>query len=227
MRNALRRLLGSEVQTASLKATEGSPERFPQPASLPADFPEESYLLNNPDVAAAVKSGAIASGHDHWLRFGFQEGRSLVFAGTASAPEPQLGAEAEAKPVPSAKPFLQLEDRAPSSQTAVDLFRDRWASDLGDLLGVTGSGTAKLFTQDRRPEQLARAFGKAGRIEGMSVLELGPLEAAHTWCLERLGASSIVAVEFEWRSILEMPYHQGVAWPTELQVSIRRRGQVP
>jgi hypothetical protein len=108
-----------------------------------------------------------------WLR----EGRSLGIL------------EDNSRPMPN--PFFRLEDRAPSYQTAVNLFRDRWASDLSEILGVSGSGPARLFTQDKRPEQLANSLGKDGRIDGMTVLELGPLEAAHTWFLEKLGANDV------------------------------------
>ncbi|MGA7614822.1 MAG: radical SAM protein [Thermoanaerobaculia bacterium] len=38
-------------------------------------FDEEFYLRTYPDVAAAVASGALGSGRDHYLRFGKDEGR--------------------------------------------------------------------------------------------------------------------------------------------------------
>lgn len=43
-----------------------------------AIFNERFYLDNNLDVKAAVTSGAISSGLEHFQRFGFQEGRTLV-----------------------------------------------------------------------------------------------------------------------------------------------------
>jgi len=41
-------------------------------------FDEELYLIANPDVQAAVASGAIASGAQHYEQFGRVEGRSLL-----------------------------------------------------------------------------------------------------------------------------------------------------
>lgn len=41
-------------------------------------FDESSYLDANPDVAAAVTSGALSSGGEHWIRHGQYEGRRLA-----------------------------------------------------------------------------------------------------------------------------------------------------
>jgi hypothetical protein len=41
---------------------------------IPADFDEAKYLLNNPDVAAAVKSGAMPSGAYHYAMYGMGAG---------------------------------------------------------------------------------------------------------------------------------------------------------
>lgn len=42
------------------------------------DFVDEVYYLsNNPDVAAAVASGAIANGYTHFVNFGINEGRAV------------------------------------------------------------------------------------------------------------------------------------------------------
>lgn len=90
--------------------------------------------------------------------------------------------------------LAKFEGRAPSAQTAVDVFRGRWASDLRPLLGVEGTGSNLLFTQDRRPDQAAAAFGRSD-FQGFDILEIGPLEAAHTWLLEKLGARAITCVE--------------------------------
>lgn len=90
--------------------------------------------------------------------------------------------------------LAKFEGRAPSAQTAVDVFRGRWASDLRPLLGVEGTGSNLLFTQDPRPEQAATAFGRSDFL-GFDILEIGPLEAAHTWVLEKLGARTVTCVE--------------------------------
>jgi hypothetical protein len=41
------------------------------------DFAESAYLSANPDVAARVRSGELASGYHHWLAEGRAAGRSL------------------------------------------------------------------------------------------------------------------------------------------------------
>lgn len=41
-------------------------------------FDENWYLEAYPDVAEAVKKGAFESGRDHFLRFGYFEGRALT-----------------------------------------------------------------------------------------------------------------------------------------------------
>jgi SAM-dependent methyltransferase len=41
----------------------------------------------------------------------------------------------------------------------------------------------------------AKHLGRGSRFDGISVLELGPLEAAHTYQLDQLGAARILAIE--------------------------------
>ncbi|MDP2271794.1 MAG: hypothetical protein Q8N23_33055 [Archangium sp.] len=41
----------------------------------PCDFNESTYLTLNPDIAAAVRRGAVVSGASHYLQFGAREGR--------------------------------------------------------------------------------------------------------------------------------------------------------
>ncbi|NES02340.1 MAG: hypothetical protein F6K22_05510 [Okeania sp. SIO2F4] len=45
-------------------------------------FFESEYLLENPNVAAAVNSGLIPSGFDHYLQFGQFELRPAAFTGS-------------------------------------------------------------------------------------------------------------------------------------------------
>lgn len=90
----------------------------------------------------------------------------------------------------------KFELRYPSPQTAVDIFAGSWASDLSKVCQVVGTGRADLFVGDGRPKQAAEALGnRDGHLDGMRLLELGPLEAAHSFQLERLGAASIVGIE--------------------------------
>lgn len=90
--------------------------------------------------------------------------------------------------------MIRFENRAPSAQTAVDVFRDRWACDLSPLIGVDGTGPNPLFTHDPRPQLAATAFGLQN-YSGLHILEIGPLEAAHTYCLEKMGAASVTCIE--------------------------------
>ena len=83
----------------------------------------------------------------------------------------------------------------PSHNNAVDIFASEWASDLAEVLpGVPHSGTP-MFYQDERPRQAARYLGEYSKFENMTILELGPLEGAHSYQLEQLGAKTIVAIE--------------------------------
>ena len=80
-------------------------------------------------------------------------------------------------------------DAAPGVQQTVDVFRGDWASRL-PLPGVT-SGTVELF-EDARIRWL---IDRLGGVNGMDVLELGPLEGGHSWMLEQAGAASVHAIE--------------------------------
>jgi hypothetical protein len=68
---------------------------------------------------------------------------------------------------------------------------------------VSGTGRSLLFTEDKRPQQAAIALGVNGSFEGFNIIELGPLEAAHTYSLENLGAASITAVEANAEAFLK------------------------
>lgn len=145
-------------------------------------FDEYRYLQERPDVAEAVRAGQFTSGRHHYDLFGRTEA-------SPSLPEPEVPASSPADP------FGRFEHRRPSPQTAVDVFQGRWASDLGPVLGVTGTGSTPLFERDGRPFLAAKVLGASERLDGMDVLELGPLEGGHTFQLEQLGARSVTAVE--------------------------------
>src|SRR5437764_1159033 len=92
-------------------------------------------------------------------------------------------------------PFgTKFEERAPAHANAIDIFAGRWAADLSEFDPAWRGGDAKLAV-DPRPGYAARYLGTAGYLDGMTVLELGPLEGAHTYQLEQLGAARILAVE--------------------------------
>lgn len=171
-------------------------------------FDETGYLRENPDVAAAVQAGQFTSGQQHFEMYGRRESRRFAAEpAPPSAPQPSgsehdssekngPGHDGSAPPAErTIHSLIRFERRAPSPQNAVDIFRDRWASDLGSVLGVSGTGTVPLFAGDDRPRMAAGVFGTEGRLDGLDVLELGPLEGGHTYQLEQLGARSVTAVE--------------------------------
>lgn len=79
---------------------------------------------------------------------------------------------------------------APSVQNALDIFRGEWVGALPPSLQTTCAGTLPLF-DDPRIHWAAEHLSLAGR----SVLELGPLEASHSFMLEKLGAARVMAIE--------------------------------
>ena len=83
-------------------------------------------------------------------------------------------------PVPQL--FAGSEMRSPSHQNAVDMIPG-WSSRFPSHFGIE-AGKLPLF-QDPR---IAWAIGTFGDLTGRSVLELGPLEAAHTSMLAKAGA---------------------------------------
>ena len=98
--------------------------------------------------------------------------------------------------------FEKFEHRAPAHQNAVDLFKGKWASRLGDVGAVAESGQLGLFVSGLATSA-AQHLGVDGRFDGMTALELGPLEGAHTYQLEQLGARSIVAIEANAEAFLK------------------------
>src|SRR6187200_3094366 len=99
--------------------------------------------------------------------------------------------------------FRKFEHRGPSHQNAVDIFQGKWASDFSEVCPGLRAGQRQLFTLDSRPRNAARLLGVNGRLDGMRVLELGPLEGAHTYQLEKLGAARVLAVEANAEAFLK------------------------
>lgn len=89
---------------------------------------------------------------------------------------------------------------APCVQNALDIFQGEWATKLPSPAGMDwASGTVPAFDDPR-----LRWFIKEIRgIEGMSVLELGPLEGEHTFMLEKAGAARILSIEANKRAFLK------------------------
>jgi hypothetical protein len=80
---------------------------------------------------------------------------------------------------------------APSAQTAIDAVPDAWASKFPPPLSDIRAGSAELF-QDPR---VLWAFDRIGGVANATVLDLGPLEGAHSYMAELAGARSVVGVE--------------------------------
>jgi hypothetical protein len=88
---------------------------------------------------------------------------------------------------------------APSPQNALDIFEDEWHTSLpGEYHGLR-AGPIDLYKDPR----LAWALSELGDLTGKHVLELGPLEGAHTYMLEQAGCASIRSVEANPRAYLK------------------------
>jgi hypothetical protein len=87
----------------------------------------------------------------------------------------------------------------PSAQSTIDIFKGEWSSKLPNIEGqVITSGFADLF-QDSRITLMNENFS----LNGKKILELGPLEGAHTHMMAGYGASSITGVESNSRAYLK------------------------
>lgn len=88
---------------------------------------------------------------------------------------------------------------APNQQNALDIFKGEWSSKLPEPFAELKAGSALLF-DDARINWCATQLGG---FDGQSVLELGPLEAGHTYMMERLGAAEIISIEANTRAYLK------------------------
>ncbi|MDE2590500.1 MAG: DUF1698 domain-containing protein, partial [Patescibacteria group bacterium] len=87
---------------------------------------------------------------------------------------------------------------SPSSQNALDIFKNEWTSKFPSPL-IVHAGVLTLFEDPR----IEWAISKLGDITGKTVLELGPLEGGHTYMLEKEGAASILAIESNSKAFLK------------------------
>jgi hypothetical protein len=93
----------------------------------------------------------------------------------------------------------------PSDQNALDLFAGEWSSAPPPSSSGLEAGEMPLYDDPRirwAQDQLIE-IGVDGGFTGRDVLELGPLEAGHTFLLDRLQARSIIAVEANGRAYLK------------------------
>lgn len=136
--------------------------------TIPADFCPETYLDLNPDVRSAGIDPV-----KHYLEHGFAENRAYRRTDISLAAH-----------------LARFSADSPIDANAFDLFEDAWST-----LFRSGNGqhlTKGKFdgTNDARIDWLCSKID----LRGKNVLELGPLEAAHTVMLEKAGAD-VLSVE--------------------------------
>lgn len=90
---------------------------------------------------------------------------------------------------PAVDPLDAYARAAPSPQQTIDIFKGGWSSRFPPATGIA-AGTAELFADGRLQAALERID-----VRGARVLELGPLEGAHSHMLQAAGAASIVGIE--------------------------------
>jgi hypothetical protein len=93
------------------------------------------------------------------------------------------GAEADRPP----EPAVVYSALSPAPRNALGLFPGAWSTRVP---GGEGPGTVELFDDER----IAWMIDRLGGVDGLEVLELGPLEGAHTCMLEQAGAT-VEAIE--------------------------------
>jgi hypothetical protein len=87
----------------------------------------------------------------------------------------------------------------PSNQNAINIFKHEWSSKFPDHFDVTTFGKAELFEDQR----ITWAEDHGVCFKNKSVLELGPLEAGHTWMMDQRGTKEILSIEAHERAYLK------------------------
>lgn len=90
--------------------------------------------------------------------------------------------------------------RAPCEQNIVDVFAGEWSSKMPVQSGLISGGFADAFADDR----ITWAESILGPLRDNDILELGPLEGAHSYMLHRLGVRTITAIEANPRAFLRL-----------------------
>ena len=86
----------------------------------------------------------------------------------------------------------------PDPQNMIDIFAGEWSSKFPKEFNLN-AGSVPLF-QDARIHWM---LNELNGVADMRVLELGPLEAAHSYLLDRAGASRVLAIESNRRAFLK------------------------
>ncbi len=95
--------------------------------------------------------------------------------------------------------LMEYVNSMPHPQNALDLFKGEWTSKLPGEWADLDAGSIPLFEDSR----LAWFINQIGGVRGKRVLELGPLEAGHTYMLEQYGATSVTSIEANPRAFLK------------------------
>jgi hypothetical protein len=88
---------------------------------------------------------------------------------------------------------------APSAQNALEIFKGEWWSQLPQPFLHLEAGQIPVFEDPR----VHWALDQFGSVNGQTVLELGPLEGAHAYMLERAGFGSVISIEANPRAYLK------------------------
>lgn len=131
---------------------------------LPPDFDSNIYLELHADVRAAGVDAA-----EHYLQYGIHEGRAY-----------------KPRNADFLSDFAAFLTEAANDQNSFDIFSQSWSTEFE---GVKTGGSAPLANDMRIRWLLDRI-----NVSGKKVLELGPLEAGHTYMLEKSGAK-VLAIE--------------------------------
>ncbi len=139
--------------------------RLPLDDGQPPEWNERAYLAVNPDVADAVKAGALLSGYQHFELYGKNEGRrgglpEAVMSSPAPAPLPSASPPAippatvpEPQPAvvaagpAAAPPPIEKETREPSAAPSVNAgswYTVRQGGTLSAVATATGTTMAEL-----------------------------------------------------------------------------------
>ena len=122
------------------------------------------------------------------IPFGDPGARMLRFLRPSGGRRPNDSAGAPDAPSTVPDVFCRV---APAPQNAVDIFKGSWSSILPPPYEKLTGGYSQLFEDGR----IDWAVEQLGGVDGLRIVELGPLEGGHTYMLDRLGAAEIVAVE--------------------------------
>jgi hypothetical protein len=96
-----------------------------------------------------------------------------------------------------ARAFDTYVDGAPSAQNLIDLLPG-WNHSLPEFTG-TRAGAHPFYSDPR----IVWALEQFGSIQGKNILELGPLEASHTFLISQHGPKRIVAIEANKLALLK------------------------